>query len=130
MPVPNTKTLSAAARLLLEQIRKGKAAAAADHLRATVPEVKALEDRLELLGGITGPSIKFGRTQWLAALFAHILMKQFSRRQATSTAGGPMRTIAGLFYEYRTDEPDRELERACKRVLAWEGRESNAIVCD
>ena len=53
-PITNAKTQSTAARLLLEQLRKGKAAAAAARLRATVPEVKALEDRLEMLAGITG----------------------------------------------------------------------------
>ena len=50
-PITNAKTQSTAAKLLLEQLRKGKAAAAAARLRATVPEVKALEDRLEWLAG-------------------------------------------------------------------------------
>ena len=121
-PITNAKTQSTAARLLLEQLRKGKAAAAAARLRATVPEVKALEDRLEMLAGITGPSIKFGRTQDLSALFAHILMKRFSQREATSTKGGPMRNIASWIYEYRTGKPELELERACKRVLAREAK--------
>jgi hypothetical protein len=118
----NAKTQSSNARILLEQLRKGKAAVAADRLRATIPEVKALEDRLELLLGITGPSIKFGRTQDLAATVAHSWTKRFSERKATSTEGGPMRNIASWIYDYLTDKPDHELERACKRVLAREAK--------
>ena len=58
---------------------------------------------------LEGPSQRFDRAKYLAALFADSLVNEFSQKPPTGTEGGQVRDIAGLLYSAISDANADEL---------------------